>query len=98
MTGLVKDTSGCGSCDDVGMAGLNQSISPGMPCPDTVLVVMMSNGSCLLVGYQEGKPVAFVTFEDVGLLRKGLAMAFGHPNNMPVSSDGNGLGAGEARL
>lgn len=93
-----QDTSGCGSGDDVGMAGLSQSITPGVPCPDTVLVVMMSNRSYLLVGSPEGKPAAFVTFEDAGLLREGLAMAFGHPNIIPVSSDGNGLGAGEARL
>jgi hypothetical protein len=49
-------------------------------------------------GVFEGKSAAFVTLEDAGLLWEGLAMAFGYPNSIPVSSDGNGLRAGGARL
>lgn len=43
-----------------------------------VLVVVLSNGSYLLVGYPVGAPAAFVTAEDAGLLRQGLDGAFGH--------------------
>jgi hypothetical protein len=93
-----QDTSGCSSADNVSIIGLSQSINPGVLCSDTVLVVMMNNGSYLHVAYSKGKPAAFVTLEDTGLLWEGLAMAFGYPNSMPVSSDGNGLGSGGARL
>ena len=47
-----------------------------MPCPETVLVVLMSNGSYVLVGYPQGGLAAFVARDDAGLLRKALTAAF----------------------
>ena len=46
-----QDTSGCSSADNVSITGLSQSINPGVLCSDTVLVVMMNNGSYLRVAY-----------------------------------------------
>lgn len=65
--------------DDVDMGGLTHSISPGVRCPEMVLVVAMSTGSYLVVKYPEGEPAALVTAEDAGLLRQGLEQAFGIP-------------------
>jgi hypothetical protein len=56
--------------------GIAHSISSGAPCPETVLVVLMSNGSYVLVGHPQGEPAAFVTAEDAGSLRQALTAAF----------------------
>jgi hypothetical protein len=56
--------------------GIAHSISTGVPCPETVLVVLMSNGSYVLVGYPQGGPAAFVTAEEAGSLRQVLTAAF----------------------
>lgn len=74
-----QDSDRFGHRDEVAMGGLTHSISQGVRCPATVLVVAMSTGSYLLVKYPEGEPVALVTAEDAGLLRQGLEQAFGHP-------------------
>lgn len=73
-----QDTNGVRHGDGLRMGGLTHSIRPGIPCPDTVLIVVLSNGSYLLVGYPEGAPAAFLTAEDAGPLRQGLDGAFGH--------------------
>ena len=69
--------------------GVNHSISPGVPCPETVLVAVMSDGSYLLVGYPQHGPTAFVVGEDADLLRRGLEGAFGNPTAETVSRNGN---------
>jgi hypothetical protein len=56
--------------------GIVHSISPGVPCPETVLVVLINNGSYVLVGYPQGGPAAFVARDDAGLLREALTAAF----------------------
>lgn len=73
----VQDSNGFRHDDDVAMGGLSHSISPGVPVPATVLVVVMSNGGYLLVGHPDGEPAAFVVTEDAGPLRQALAVAFG---------------------
>jgi hypothetical protein len=47
--------------------------------PETLLVVLMTNGSYLLVGYPQAGPTAFVVRDDAGPLREALATAFGDP-------------------
>lgn len=61
--------------------GIDHSIRPGVPCPETVLVAVMSDSSYLLVGYPQSEPAAFVTGEDADLLRDALAGAFGYPTD-----------------
>lgn len=56
--------------------GIERSIRPGVPCPETVLVAVMSDGSYLLVGYPQGEPAAFVVEGEAGLLTQALAGAF----------------------
>lgn len=63
--------------------GMEHSISPGVPCPETVLVVVMADGSYLLVGHPWGKPTAFVACHDAGLLHRALETAFGNPADNP---------------
>ncbi|MGH3797264.1 MAG: hypothetical protein ACRDSP_20510 [Pseudonocardiaceae bacterium] len=63
--------------DNNGMGGIDHSICPSAPVPATVLVVVLSDGSCLLVGYPQGEPSAFVIAEDAMPLRHALAAAFG---------------------
>lgn len=58
--------------------GIERSIRPGVPCPETMLVAVMSDGSCLLVGYPHSEPAAFVVGEDAGPLRQALQAAFGY--------------------
>lgn len=52
--------------------GIGRSIRPGVPCPETVLVAVMSDGSYLLVGYPQSEPAAFVVGEDTYLLRQAI--------------------------
>ena len=63
--------------DGIVMGGVTHSIRPGMPCPATVPVLVLSNGSYRLVGYPDGEPAAFVIAEDAGPFRQRLAVAFG---------------------
>ncbi|MGH3910534.1 MAG: hypothetical protein ACRDRM_06845 [Pseudonocardiaceae bacterium] len=63
--------------DSKGMGGIDHSICPSAPVPATVLVVVMSDGGYLLVGYPQGEPSAFVISEDAVPLRHALATAFG---------------------
>lgn len=63
--------------DSNGMGGIGHSICPGAPVPATVLVVVMSDGSYLLVGYPQGEPSAYVIAEDAVTLRQALGTAFG---------------------
>jgi hypothetical protein len=75
--------------------GIAHSISPGAPCPETVLVVLMSNGSYLLVGYPQGEPAAFVTGEDAGSLRQVLTAAFEPGHQTDEGATGNGTSTSE---
>jgi hypothetical protein len=70
--------------------GLAHSISTGAPCPETVLVVLMSNGSYVLVGYPQGGPAAFVARDDAGLLREALTVAFEPGHFTDEAATGNG--------
>ncbi len=60
--------------------GLSRSIRPGVPAPETVLIVEMGGGALLLQGWRDG-PSAYVSAEDAGPLRQALAAAYGseHP-------------------
>ena len=53
-----------------------RSVIPGVPCPETLLVVVMSNGGYLLVGYPRGCPTAYVAGPDAGPLSQALRAAF----------------------
>ena len=53
-----------------------RSVIPGVPCPETLLVVVMSNGGYLLVGYPQGGPTAYVDGHDAGPLSQALRAAF----------------------
>ena len=68
--------------------GITHSISPSAPCPKSVLVVIMSNGDYLLVGYPQGGPTAIVVRDDVGSLRQALEAAFG--SGYPPEEDASG--------
>lgn len=72
--------------------GIEHSIRPGVPVPATALVVVMGDGSYLLVGYPQGEPSAFIVSADADLLRQGLGAAFGDTGNTAAPSNG------EARL
>jgi hypothetical protein len=74
--------------------GINRSISPGVPCPETMLVVLMTNGSYLLVGYPQAGPTALVVHDDAGPLRQVLTAAFGDPTDETASGNGNGKRTG----
>jgi hypothetical protein len=67
---------------------LDHSTCPGMPCPETVLVVRTTDGSYLLVVYPQGEPAAFVTRADADLLQEALQAAFGY--SAAEASNGNG--------
>ncbi len=84
--------------DTNGMGGLDRSICPGVPVPATVLVVVMNDGSYLLVGYPQRGPSAYVTAEDAVPLRQALAAAFGseQPAGNKVAIPGSDLGRGKA--
>lgn len=69
------------------LGGTTCTIRPGVPCPATVLVAVLSNGGYLLVGYPEGEPAALIAAEDADLLRQGLDGAFGHPDGTSASGD-----------
>jgi hypothetical protein len=57
--------------------GIEHSISPGVPCLETVLVAVMTDGSYLLMAYPRCEPVALVARDHADLLRQALAGAFG---------------------
>lgn len=73
-------------------SGIDHSINPGVLCPDNVLVVVMSDGSYLLVGYPQNGPAAFVTRDDAGPLRQALQGAFGNPTDDAVGGNGSSNG------
>lgn len=73
--------------------GLVHSIRPGVPCPETVLVAVMTDGSYLLVGYPQGMPAAFIVPEDAAPLRHALATAFENLTAKPVNGEGSTPGA-----
>lgn len=83
QTGM--DPDGSRRCDGTGERqdheappSIGRSIRPGAPCPETVLVVVMSDGSYLLVGYPQCEPAAWAIARDAGLLHRALGDAFGH--------------------
>ncbi|HET9257978.1 MAG TPA: hypothetical protein VFO16_22635, partial [Pseudonocardiaceae bacterium] len=57
--------------------GIGYSINPGVPCPQTVLVAVMSSGGYLFIGRTPDMPAAFVAAQDAGPLRHALQAAFG---------------------
>lgn len=56
--------------------GIGCSISPRLPCPETVTVALMTDGSYLLVGRSPEMPLAFVASCDAAPLRHALDTAF----------------------
>lgn len=69
--------------------GIARSIRPAVPCPETVLAAVMSDGSYLLLGYPQGEPAAFVVGDDADLLRQALQAAFGYATDSAVSGNSN---------
>jgi hypothetical protein len=61
-----------------GAPGLVDSVRPGVPYPDTVMVARMTDDSDVLCS-QSGHPAAVVAAQDAGPLRAALADAFGDP-------------------
>ncbi len=59
--------------------GIDHSISPDVPCPETVLIARMTDGSYLLMAYPQREPAAFVTRENADVLQQALQGAFGSP-------------------
>jgi len=76
------------------MIDSTRSVIPGVPCPETLLVVLMTTGSYLLVGYPQAGPTALVIHDDAGPLRQALAAAFGP--GRPTEASVNGKTADEA--
>lgn len=70
--------------------GVEYSISPDVPCPKTVLVAVMTDGSYLLMAYPQREPAAFVTRDDAGPLRQALVEAFWSPSGEAATGNGNG--------
>ena len=58
---------------------LDHTIFPGVPCPETVLVGRMTDGSYLLMAYPQLEPAGFVVRADADLLQEALQAAFGYP-------------------
>lgn len=88
-----------GHCHDDGTGdgqhvqrGIGRSIRTGVPCPETVLVVVMSDGSYLLVDHPQGEPTAFVFRDEAGPLRQALDGVLGNPGDEAVSGNGNSNG------
>ena len=52
------------------------SIQPGVSCPETMLVPVMTDGSCLLMAYPLGEPAVLLMGKDAVPLRRELAAAF----------------------
>lgn len=77
--------------------GIEHSIRPGVPCPETVLVAVMTDGSYLLVGYPQGIPAAFVVPKDAAPLRQALGTAFGNLRVKPISGEGSAPSAVEVQ-
>lgn len=78
-------------------SGSDHSISPGVLCPDNVLVVVTSDGSYLLVGYPQNGTAAFVTWDDAGPLRQALQGAFGNLIDDAVGGNGSSNGIAVSR-
>jgi hypothetical protein len=70
--------------------GIDHSISPGVPCPETVLVARMYDGSYLLMTYPQREPAAFVVQDDAGPLQQALAKAFENFNEEVAHRSENG--------
>jgi hypothetical protein len=68
---------------------LHHNICPGVPCPETVLVVRMTGGSYLLMVYPHQEPAAFVVRTDADLLHGALQAAIGCPAAKGANGDGN---------
>ncbi len=77
---------------DEASPGIDHSIRPGVPAPETVLVAAMADGSYLLMAYPHHEPAAFVTRDDAGLLREALTAAFQSPRD----EDSNATGRNES--
>lgn len=71
--------------------GIARSIRPGVTVPATVLVVVMTDGSYLLVGYPQREPAAFIAVDDADPMRKVLTTAFGRPEDTPANDNNRRL-------
>lgn len=65
-----------GGTDQEASPGITHSINPGVPCPETVLVAVMIDGSYLLMAYPQREPAALVARDDAGPLSQALKAAF----------------------
>lgn len=82
-----ENESHYGAQDQPVSVGIGYSISPGVPCPETVLVAVMTGGGYLLIGRTRDMPVAFVAARDANPLRHALHSAFGDPPDDPSTAE-----------
>jgi hypothetical protein len=71
--------------------GIEHSIRPAAPCPDTVLVAVMTDGSYLLMAHPLGEPAAFMVAKDATGLRRELAAVFGSTQLAHRADEGEAL-------
>ncbi|MGH3717712.1 MAG: hypothetical protein ACRDRI_02530 [Pseudonocardiaceae bacterium] len=81
-----EDDSRRGDGQAVSPLGIGHSISPGVPCPELVLVGAMTDGSYVLVAHPQCTPTAFVAPGNAGPLHRALETAFGNPTGSQGSS------------
>jgi hypothetical protein len=62
-----------------------------------MLVVLMTNGSYLLVGYPQAGPTALVIQDDAGPLRQALEAAFGPGHLTEEGASGNTTGSNKSK-
>lgn len=88
-----RHSDDAGACLDHEVpSDIGHSIRLDAPCPEAVLVAVMSDSSYLLVGYPQGGPAAFVVRENTDILRRGLEGAFGNSTDEAARRSDNSNG------
>jgi len=68
--------AGCHGDSNGTAGGLDHSVRPGVPCPESVLVLATNSGGYLLVGYPQGERTAFIAAFDANPMQETLTVAF----------------------
>lgn len=88
IAGSPLSNEGCSvRAENESPQGAEYSISPGVPCPETVVGAVMTDGGYLLIGRTPDMPAAFVAARDADPLRYALYAAFGHPSDDPGDAE-----------